>query len=537
MFTNNTILKKIKDNKITFILFLVLFIIGLFTFKDYGVSTDEQMQKEHLLQNYYEYVKLFENITHTKNNSIKNAYEYKKLNMEGINSYIYKYYGVGIQFPLILIEQITNFKLDISIYYYIRHLYTFIIYFISIIYFYLMLNRYILKNQKYSILGTMFLVLSPRIYGDSFYNIKDLVFMSLCIINCYYCLKLLNTNRDNIKDIIKLSLITALTINSRIIGGFIIFLFFIMKFLINTKDIRKVLLSFIKIIIFTYGFYFIMTPAMWYSPFTYIIDSIGFFYNYEDPYSHIVNLCYYLGKWIYSNELPWHYVPVWIFVTTPIVYMIFFLIGNIKNINDIIKRRINLNIMFLNIILFVILLFFIIFKPTLYGGWRHLYFLYPLIIVDSILGVKFLLDKCLKIRKLIIFIIIINCFVLIIWMIKNHPYQYNYFDLTFKDYYVNNFENDYWKLSYTEALKYILKKDKRDKIKVRSNHNLCCDRILEQKDRKRVYLNAPNIDFSSKDNDYYDYIIGFHIDSKDYSELYYKEINGVRLYTIYKHKK
>ena len=37
MFTNNTILKKIKDNKITFILFLVLFIIGLFTFKDYGV--------------------------------------------------------------------------------------------------------------------------------------------------------------------------------------------------------------------------------------------------------------------------------------------------------------------------------------------------------------------------------------------------------------------------------------------------------------------------------------------------------------------
>ena len=109
-------------------------------------------------------------------------------------------------------------------------------------------------------------------------------------------------------------------------------------------------------------------------------------------------------------------------------------------------------------------LFFIIFKPTLYGGWRHLYFLYPLIIVDSILGVKFLLDKCLKIRKLIIFIIIINCFVLIIWMIKNHPYQYNYFDLTFKDYYVNNFENDYWKLSYTEALKYILKKDKRDKI-------------------------------------------------------------------------
>ena len=38
-----------KDNKIsikiTFLLFFILFLIGLFTFKDYGMSVDEEFQR------------------------------------------------------------------------------------------------------------------------------------------------------------------------------------------------------------------------------------------------------------------------------------------------------------------------------------------------------------------------------------------------------------------------------------------------------------------------------------------------------------
>lgn len=79
--------------------------------------------------------------------------------------------------------------------------------------------------------------MSPRIYGDAFYNIKDLVFMSLSIINCYYCFKYLQSN--NLKYIIKLSIITALTINSRVVGGLIIFTCFIFKLVLNRKNLKK----------------------------------------------------------------------------------------------------------------------------------------------------------------------------------------------------------------------------------------------------------------------------------------------------------
>ena len=35
----------------------------------------------------------------------------------------------------------------------------------------------------------------------------------------------------------------------------------------------------------------------------------------------------YLGKFIKSTAVPWHYIPVWILITTPMLFTLFFLIG------------------------------------------------------------------------------------------------------------------------------------------------------------------------------------------------------------------
>lgn len=120
---------------------------------------------------------------------------------------------------------------------------------------------------------------------------------------------------------------------------------------------------------------------MWYDTIMFPIELVKFFYNYSDPLSKFIQTTYCFGEVVKSTNLPWHYVPVWIIITTPILYIVLFIIGSINNMNVIIKKKlekVNIYLLFTNIILFSTLLFCIIAKPTLYGGWRHLYWLYTI---------------------------------------------------------------------------------------------------------------------------------------------------------------
>ncbi len=535
----------IRSNKVIIIFFILLFFIGLFTFKDYGFSLDEYTQRNHTMRNYREYLRVIERTTGIAIDDIRKTFEYDFLGMgANIKIYPYKYYGIGIQLPVVIIEQFAKFNLDISTSYYIRHLYTFIIYFISMIYFYLILKNYIIKDKKYALIGTIFLVISPRIYGDAFYNIKDLVFMSLCIINSYYCMKFLKD--DKFKNIIKLSIITALTINSRIIGASIIFICFIMKLLLNKKSLKKTLIKLLQVFIFTYICYFIITPIMWTDPIMCPFKILDFFFNYKDPLSDYIQQNYYLGTTILSTKLPWHYILLWIFVTTPIIYIILFFIGSIKNIVSFIKvrkRKLNINILFTNTILFLILLLVMVIKPTMYGGWRHFYWLYPPIIINSIIGLKYIINKIKK-QKIIITIVIISLLSNVVWMIINHPHQYNYFSPVTRKWAVKNFEHNYYKITNTEALRYIAKIDKSNNIFVQSNYNYRCNVLLNKEDRKRIEVETPNDNLIYNDNDSntnYDYIIDSNPylsndNKKDYIQIKQKKMDGVILYTIFKHK-
>ena len=285
---------------------------------------------------------------------------------------------------------------------------------------------------------------------------------------------------------------------------------------------------------------------MWSNPIMYPIELINFFYNYSDPISNYTQITYYFGEVIKSTNLPWHYVPVWIIITTPIIYIILFIIGSINNICIIIKkklRKVNAYLLFTNIILFGTLILCIITKPTLYGGWRHLYWLYPLIIINSIIGLKYLFNKCMtsKLIYLVMGLLLINQVFIVSWMIKNHPYQYNYFNMPIRKYALDNFEVNYYKLSNTDAIKYIAKNDKRKKIYVKSEYNSVISNILTKKDRDRIKISETVFDENYIDNNKYDYIIYSNREydeslKHDYKEIRVQKMDGYRLYTIYKHK-
>ena len=103
-----------------------------------------------------------------------------------------------------------------------------------------------------------------------------------------------------------------------------------------------------------------------------------------------------------------------------------------------------------------------------FDSWRHLYFIYPFIIMISLSGIYFLniyIKK--KIFKIAVFsVIFLEIIFLTYWNIKYHPHQYVFFNPLIKNYAKNHFDLDYWGLSNKFAPEYIIKNDDKNIIKI-----------------------------------------------------------------------
>ena len=86
--------------------------------------------------------------------------------------------------------------------------------------------------KSLAILGSTFLFLSPRIFAQSFYNNKDIVFMSLFVISLYTAINFLE--KPNVKNAIIFSIISSLAIDIRILADFS-FLNLLNKYLLGRK--------------------------------------------------------------------------------------------------------------------------------------------------------------------------------------------------------------------------------------------------------------------------------------------------------------
>ena len=281
--------------------------------------------------------------------------------------------------------------------------------------------------------------------------------MSFCIFSLYFALK--NFEDLNYKNLFLFSLITALATNIRIMG-LILFFLFLVFLLLNCLEEKKffkrsIYKIFFLIIIFSI-FIYIFWPFLWNSPIENFIFTIKSFANFDWSGQGIL----YLGKYYKASNLPWHYIPVWIVATTPIILTLFFLIGfyiiGIKFLNKFLnlseKNKLWVSSVekkdFFIFLFFITPIFSVIFlNSTLYGGWRHLYFIYQaLFILQALVPCFYFKKKISKIKNVIFIFIIFSIFNNFYNLIKFHPYQNIYFNYLFEKNANKLFEVDYWGL-------------------------------------------------------------------------------------------
>ena len=448
----------IYNEKHFFTLATIFFIIGSFIFKDYGISWDEPNER------YSGFVSLNEVFRIFNIDSLNNYPE--------LSNYIFKEYGVLFNLPLAYIEILFNIDKSKSIYL-LRHYINFLIFFIATIYFYFSLR--IFYNKTISIIGFIFLISSPRIFAESFYNNKDMIFLSLYVITSYYFIKFYINKK--LINIIFFSLFAALSINIRVLGLLPIFILVFFLFLdgLNRKEklllnSKYIILNLILVSIFVY----LIWPFLWSNPLNNILYTLKSMSSYDWP-----GLVFFLGEYHEGKKIPWNYSMVLFTTTTPLIIVILFLIGlancfrqlfinflslRENEISNLWKNDLQLFNTFSLFNILIILIFIIEFESTLYGGWRHIYFLYPSIIVISLSSLS-IVKKILNFKimySIIFFFLIIN----LKWLIQNHPYQFVYYNPLIKKYIKNNFELDHWGVSNIHSINYLLNQYDKDEYLV-----------------------------------------------------------------------
>jgi hypothetical protein len=439
--------------------FTVFLILGIRIVPQYGVSTDEWNNR--------------------LNGAVSFKYVYGILSPEkaasdpvlkdipSLHEFYDRDYGVVFDLPLFAVEWLFGLT-GTSASVYLRHYFIFLLFFAATVFFYrLLFSRF--KSVWLSLTGVFFLVLSPRIFAHAFFNIKDLAFLSIFLIGFYYLYQFfLSPSR---RSAVVFGLVAAAAINCRILGVILPFVAVLWYF----QQWREASFSrlFFKSSLFRHGLVvlgvmalvtYIIWPFLWNSP---II-------NFLKAFKHMARFRWggevkYFGEWVNSTKIPWHYIPVWMAMTIPVLYSIFFVFGTVRVIKDAIRDKFKLNKegSFLDRLILFVFLFpivtVIILHSVMYGDWRHMYFIYPFFVYLAVVGLETTLGFFSNSRAaqvIIAVVLAVNFTWVANWMIRNHPHQHLYFSFLDPQKALKGFDMDYWTLTNRPAYEYILRNQK-----------------------------------------------------------------------------
>jgi hypothetical protein len=516
--------------------FLFILVLGMTTFTHYGMSADELISRTNGGMS-LNYIADKFNITWLKNDPILATFNIP------LNEYYDRDYGVAFDLPAFFIERLFSLN-DSRQQFLLRHAFTFLVFWAGLIAIY-HAAKLRFNHWGYALLASTLLLTTPRLYGEAFFNNKDIVFMA-CFAASLYTLTRLRLTLSW-QSVFLHALMIAITINIRIAGviffGLTIFMLVMLCSLrvITVRNCLTLTAVFgVTCALGTYG----MWPWLWENPFTHFLIALKNMSQFRWDYYNL-----YFGEYVFAKNIPWHYAPTWIALTTPLLISLCFVIGILKlgmnvashpwqsfkrfdHFQDFLFLAVAGSPIFAAIVL----------NSTLYDGWRQLYFIYPAMILLSISGLQALNTKHvfgLPVAGLMVLLFSLQILFNVSWMIRHHPFQHLYFNglvTLFSS--QNSFERDYWGVTDVKGLEFILANDARNRLTIRSLGVTSVQQaieLLKPEDRKRMILDRLNVE-----SDYiltnYRFFDGLKFEQPDkaYAVFYEIVVDGGPVLTIYR---
>jgi tetratricopeptide (TPR) repeat protein len=379
----------------------------------------------------------------------------------------------GPVFDVITVAVIKIFRPDDE--YMVRHILNSLAGWAAI--FFAALIAIMLGGWRTGIITLLFMFLSPRFLGHSFNNPKDIPFAAAYIFTVFTIIRFLKFFPEKKwKYAWPVALGIGLTIGVRV-GGILLALYFILfagLFYLTSTQIKgwlkkeqlnrlfTILLWAIGISIAGYALGILLWPYAHKAPLQKTMEAMKYMEQYATSLKQVFE-----GKIIWSDHVPKYYLPKYIFMTIPefvILGLLCFLVFMGK-----IERK--------NALWYIVLIFvsvfpvaYIIYKGSnVYGGWRHVMFIYPGLVILAASGTNQLLNSFRNryVQYGVAGVIILLLCLPLKRIIANHPNEYIYYnDLTggVKKAY-GRYEMDYFYHSLRSGSEWLIK-NKIDKANV-----------------------------------------------------------------------
>ena len=439
----SSVVQKIRQYPIL-VLLIINIVVGLFTFRNYGLSWDEPL--------FYNYA-----------NALGYAYSPQEwfsghFNLENAyGSSGTDHANRGPAYILLahpLVSTLESIGLDNASAWHLINFFTFQL---GVYLLYRLAKRWMSKSAALAS-ATLF-AWQPLLWGHAFINPKDppfLVFFLGAV--CFGFEMVDNLNEDSqgfwkfLGSILPAAFFLGIATSIRVLGplaGVLVGIYGLSQIKKTTiPPLVKHLLAYAVLAILIA---FITWPYLWLNPLQRFIEDFGFMSDNPTQLQVLFN-----GQLYHADGLPRRYLPVLLGITLTEPVLPLFLIGALA----VFWKKIKANNWSLTTDYFLLLLWFLIpftyvlvSKPPMYDGYRHFLFILPPIFIFTGFAFEKLFEvvRTRWITGAIVFILLAPA---IYSLIQLHPYEYTYYNSftggtsgAFR-----NFETDYWLTCYKEAV-------------------------------------------------------------------------------------
>jgi len=247
-------------------------------------------------------------------------------------------------------------------------------------------------------------------------------------------------------------------------------------------------------------------PYLWADPLGRIAEAIATAAAHPSAVGELTS-----GRQVFAYDVPFRYVPAWFSVTTPPTALALGFLGTGVVLGRGTRRpaeaaragtlRFQL---FLVACVAVPLLVVFVLRPTLFNGWRHLYFIYAPFALLAALGLHFTAVRLRsRTAQAAVYVAVgLGLAFTAAAMVRIHPYQHVYFnafvDKESPERLAEQYEMDYWKTTYREGLEFLLSRHPGRQIHVQGTFGESMSKnseILAPAQRERLTINGERADF------------------------------------------
>ncbi|SNC77164.1 hypothetical protein SAMN06265337_3744 [Hymenobacter gelipurpurascens] len=446
--------------------FGLLALLGVALHRDYGVSWDEPTDHLNGLVN----VKYIAELLAPE----KIRQEPSTRLIPPLKGYHDNDHGVIFEIPVAVLSYLFTHH-DSEAYYYMRHLLIFCTFMLAVWSTYVIGYRRF-RDWRLGLLAALVLVLSPRLFAEAFFNGKDIMFMGLFTLGMVTLVRL--TEQPTVRRAVLHGMVIGLAIDARILGSLLVPFTVVLVLLswpwLAAPERRQRLWLLGLSLAVAVGTTIIGWPYLWENPIGNFVAAFRNMSHYPWIFTN-----YYLGHYYKAGDIPWHYAPVWMLVTTPVPYILAAVLGLVQAGWRILRTGWSglrepaqqLDLLLAGWLLGPLLLV-IVLHSALYDAWRHLYFVYPALVLLAVRGAVGLIVATRQHRRWRPLVLGLGLLAGLemartaVRMVRLHPYQNLYFTLLSAPAAEALMERDYWGLTFRYGLEWLLQQHPVGPIKI-----------------------------------------------------------------------